>query len=130
MRLTGTTWATTPTSATGEVLNAVWGAGNNLWFAVGTNGTLLRFTNGAWSKSVSPTGVTLRDVFGNANNDVYAVGEVGTVVWFNGGQWSIVPSNFVSSDLYSVSGTTTGGGGRIFIGGDRGRCCSPMACSM
>ena len=119
VRLTGATWTTTSTGITNERLNAVWAAGNNLWFAVGTNGTLLRFNNGTWTKSVSPTSVNLRDVFGNANNDVYAVGEVGTVVWFNGGEWSLIPSNFVTSDLYSVSGTTVGGGARIFIGGDR-----------
>ncbi|MEP6835979.1 MAG: Ig-like domain-containing protein [Gemmatimonas sp.] len=119
VRLTGTTWAVTTTPALGETLNAVWAAGNNGWFAVGTNGTLLRFNNGTWTKSTSPTSVNLRDVFGNANNDVYAVGEVGTVLWFNGGAWSVIPSNFVSSDLYSVSGTTVGGGARIFIGGDR-----------
>lgn len=118
VRLTGTSWANTTTTVTGEHLSAVWAAGGNTWFAVGTNGTLVRFTNGAWLRATSPTSVNLKDVFGNASNDVYAVGEVGTVVWFNGGQWSLVQSNGVSSDLYTVTGTTMGGT-RIYIGGDR-----------
>lgn len=118
VRLTGSTWAVTPTAVFTEQLNSVWAAGNNIWFSVGTNGTLLRFSNGAWARAVSPTSVNLRDVFGNANNDVYAVGEVGTVVWFNGGEWSLVQSNGVSSDLYSVTGTTLGGT-KVYIAGDR-----------
>ena len=117
VRLTGTTWASTTTTST-EKLNSVWASGNNVWIAVGTNGELLRFVNNVWLHSNSPTTVTLRDVFGTASNVVYAVGEVGTVLKWDGGSWTLVSSNGVSSDLYSITGSTLGGT-KFYVGGDR-----------
>jgi uncharacterized protein YjdB len=117
VQLTGTTWATSATNSS-ERLNAVWFAGSNTWFAVGTNGELLRWLSGTWTRLQSNTQFTLNDVFGIAPNDVYAVGQTGLVMHWDGATWTTLDANGVYSDLYSITGTSTGGS-KIFIGGDR-----------
>ena len=56
-------------------------------WAVGSNGTILRFDGAEWTSAVSPTTERLNAVFGTASDNVWAVGERGTVVRYDGAAW-------------------------------------------
>ena len=66
-------------------LNAVWGAGNNV-FAVGDAGVLVRFDGTRWLRD-NVAFVNLRAVHGTASDNVWAVGQFGTALRFDGIRW-------------------------------------------
>ncbi len=86
--LTG--WSTESGAVSNASLLGVW-AGENLAVAVGSDGTILHGSAGAWETVPSPTSVILTGVWGAADDDVWAVGDSGTVLHFDGREWSTVP---------------------------------------
>jgi len=84
-------------------LQAVWGAGQQV-FAVGDGGVILTSTGGGpWSRMTSNTTVDLLDVWGSAANDVFAVGPA-IILHYDGSGWSAeTPPG--SPSLKGVSGT-------------------------
>jgi cysteine-rich repeat protein len=72
-------------------LAAVWAADFDNAFAVGSGGSLLRWTAAGWGPISSPTAVDLHDIWGRSFTDVYAVGDDSTVLHWDGDDWQVVP---------------------------------------
>lgn len=58
---------------------------------VGTNGSIIHFTQNDLSRFQSPTRNNLRAVSVNTPNDAWAVGDFGTILHYHEGAWNIVP---------------------------------------
>jgi hypothetical protein len=99
--------STSTTSAHGSsLLRAVWAAPDNIWFAAGDNGTVIRRAlDGTWT--ALPTGITIRllGVWGTASDNVFVVGEFGTILHWNGTTWRSMYTG-VGENLTSISGNT------------------------
>jgi len=93
-------------------LNGIWGSSINNIYSVGTNGKIIKSTNGTYSSSwttiTSPTTKNLNGVYGASDEYIYAVGEDGTILYYGGAtynnQWHLVP-NITSETLNSVWGS-------------------------
>src|SRR5262249_30790654 len=88
----GATWTAL---STGSNLSAVWTAGPNDVWTVGTYATLQHWDGTWWSTVASADTPSLNDVWGSAPNDVWAVGmsgveEEGAILHWNGSTWSLV----------------------------------------
>ncbi len=97
-------WCWESPAPQGHSLGGVWAeSATDLW-AVGEDGTAIRFDGSRWS--AWPTGTTseLRAVWGSGANDVWAVGAAGTILHFDGRTWSPSVSG-TSAELYAVTGT-------------------------
>lgn len=117
LRYNGSTWTSTSTGST-SWLTGVWSAGGTA-FAVGSAGETLRYSGSAWSRLTSGTSEGLLSVSGTSTANVVAVGNAGTILRFDGSAWSRVAAGSVSTDLFSVAGSTANGG-RMYIATDDG----------
>lgn len=117
LRLSGTTWALTTTGTT-QALNGIW-SNAGIAYAVGNGGTALRYNGTGWTPQTVGTGNDLNSVSGVPGGDVTVVGNFGGIFRFNGTTWSIINSNGVLDNFYSVNGTSANGG-RMYVGGDKG----------
>jgi hypothetical protein len=78
------------------LLNWVHGLSSDVMFAVGNDGTALRWDGSTWEPMETPTEEDLWGVWVNAPDDVYAVGgrglgtSVATVMHFDGATWSVI----------------------------------------
>ena len=99
-------------AATSKPLNDVWLSADDVAFAVGDDGTILRATGGSFLAQTSPTSAKLTSVWGASASDVYAVGAQGTVLHFDGTAWSTI-SAFTTADLHAVWGA----GGVVYAAG-------------
>jgi len=87
-------------------------------WAVGRNGTIVRWDGTDWSTVTSPTTAVLHSVFMVSASDGWAVGTYGTIIRWNGVAWSTVTSP-TTQHLYSVymvsavDGWAVGWGGTI-----------------
>jgi hypothetical protein len=118
-RFDGTNWTSQQNNP--RVINGLWcsptGEGS---VAVGSGGTMYRFTGGTWVSYPSLVGLArLYSAWGASPNNVYAVGEGGAVLRWNGVAWSgalnIIPGTallgvfgFAANDIFAV-----GTGGRV-----------------
>lgn len=69
-------------------LQALWGAGANDVWAVGSGSSTLHWDGTAWRRIGNPgTNDTLQAVWGTASNNVYAVGDNGLCLRWNGSVW-------------------------------------------
>lgn len=110
-------WSAMTNSAGTNYLWTVWGTSVSNVFAVGNNGTIMRFNGTSWSLMTNPAGSNaIRGVWGTSGSDVFAVGAGGTILHFNGSTWSAMTSN-TTSILYSVWGTAQG---NVFAVGSTG----------
>ena len=81
--------------------------------AVGTKGTILVSTGGAWSAQVS-NDVEERDlygVFGTSDTNVFAVGDGGVVIRYDGDKWTVMPTEgplYSIADFRALAGHTVG----------------------
>ncbi|HUS31569.1 MAG TPA: hypothetical protein VMZ53_23850 [Kofleriaceae bacterium] len=80
-------WTQMP-SGTSADLTAVWGAGANDMFAVGTGGTILHYDGAGWSPMVSGTTADLMGISGSSSSFALAVGANGTILQWNGVAWT------------------------------------------
>jgi photosystem II stability/assembly factor-like uncharacterized protein len=69
-------------------LNGVWAYSEDGLFAVGDQGTILRYDGGAWTEMASGTTENLNDVWGISPADVYATGDNATILHYDGTAWS------------------------------------------
>jgi photosystem II stability/assembly factor-like uncharacterized protein len=69
-------------------LNSIFYVDDQNGWAVGDNGTILRFTNGSWSSFPSGTVRNLKSVWFTDNNNGWAVGANGTILYFDGTSWT------------------------------------------
>ncbi len=96
-------------SGTTETLRSVWALSATDAFAVGDNGTILRWDGTTWTTMSSAgdawAGRRLDGVWGSSPTNVFAVGELGTLVRYDGTRWSEQPFDAVS-DLAAVWGTS------------------------
>ncbi|MDD5306616.1 MAG: hypothetical protein PHU25_04775 [Deltaproteobacteria bacterium] len=98
-RFDGKTW-TFLEIAPDTVLADIWGSGPNDIYAVGSEGTILRFNGSGWRK-IEVAGVGLHDlngVFGTGADDVHVVGDH-VVARFDGQGWSVLE---IDADLRAV----------------------------
>lgn len=72
------------TSGTTVILDELWSNSASNVFAVGRNGTILRYNGSSWSSMTSATGNSLYGLWGSSGSDVYAVGDNGTILHYNG----------------------------------------------
>ncbi len=116
-RLTGGSW-TTMTSPTTENIRAVSTSGPGTGFAVGNQGTILRYSAGTWSTMTSPTTQSLIAVWGASATDAFVVSGSGLILHYDGNQWTSMTSG-TTVDLSAVWGTSptdvfaVGAGGTI-----------------
>ena len=95
------------------------GCGQDL-YAVGWNGTILRYANGTWATVPSPSSTTLRAVRVIDSSSVFAVGENGTILHYDGnqdGRWEPMESG-VDVLLTGVWGTNTSPDDVFAVGDD------------
>lgn len=93
MRFDGVDWQAVGTPALDRPCSAlfrVWGAQDELVFAVGESGVLLRYDGTVWTQEDSGTTEDLRGVWGAAADDIVAVGgdSSATLVRYDGAAWT------------------------------------------
>jgi len=71
-------------------------------WAVGDNGTILRWDGSAWNSVASGTTENLNGVHCVSSNDCWAVGDNGTILRWDGSAWNNVASG-TTYDLFSVA---------------------------
>lgn len=129
----GTSWSFVDAVRWRDLSDVTGFSANDVW-AVGTNGTILRWNGTAWSAwmfdgtSVSPLPlgvfdpparrIALRGVWGASSSSLVAVGDSGTVLVFDGTQWRTRPSGTTAAltDVWGTSATdfyATAADGRI-----------------
>ena len=115
----GATW-TGVESGVRATLRGVWGSGVNDVWAVGDQGTILRWNGSAWSP-VTVTGVTqnLNAIHGTGAGAAWAVGNQATIVRLSGTTWARenAPTG-VTDDLFGVWAAPNGNAMAV---GERGR---------
>ena len=87
-----------------DQLNGVFAGSTDDGWAVGNNGTIVRYNGTTWN--LHPTGLdpyTLRGVHGWDTDHVWAVGAEGTILYFDGQQWLPQESGVVAT-LYDIWG--------------------------
>lgn len=100
---TRATWTFQNPLPTGNELRSVWGAdAKNVW-AVGNDGTIVKWDGATWTKQVSVTTEPLYGVYGTGPNNVWAVGWGGTIVKWDGSTWS-TQSSGTTDHLTSIYG--------------------------
>ena len=117
LRWNGTVWSALTTNST-QQLNGVWSSGLNT-IIVGNAGEVLKYNGTVVQRQTVPFGDDLNAVSGIAGGAVTVVGKFGGVLSYNGTTWTLVNSNGVLDDLYTVSGSGANGG-RMYIGGQNG----------
>ena len=92
-------------SGTDADLNSVTGYSlDNAW-AVGADGTALRYDGSRWQATTTGVTVPLWSVFAPNASDVFAVGNNGVALRYRGGAWESMPTG-VSNNLYAVHGVS------------------------
>jgi hypothetical protein len=87
--------------------NAVWGFSRDEVYAVGMQGTIVKFDGRTCRPQVNGAFDSLFGVWGTSTSDIWAVGERGTIVHSDGGAWRPVQTNPVTeSHLAAVWGTS------------------------
>ena len=92
-------------SGTDADLNSITGYSlDNAW-AVGADGTALRFDGSRWQTTTTGVTVPLWSVFAPNATDVFAVGNNGVALRYRAGAWESMPTG-VSNNLYAVHGVS------------------------
>ncbi len=105
----GTAWVRTPTGLDSVTLLGVWGSAPGDVWAVGgisvlsrTQGYLIRYRSGRWSRSEVPSITAVRAIHGLSASDVWAVGDDGLILHFNGTRWENQSIAGTTEDFYGV----------------------------
>jgi hypothetical protein len=121
----GTTWTKLDSGQRNVDLWWVTGFANGPVFMSGSNGTILRYQNGAFEKLATPGSLTVFGMWGASPNDVWAVGGNsggGGFAWrFDGNAWTVfpgVPADIMSQGTcFKVNGH---GADNVWISGSNG----------
>ncbi|MBL9044948.1 MAG: protein kinase [Myxococcales bacterium] len=90
----GKFWADVP-SGTTQVLQDLWGTGPSSLWAVGKNGTLLRWNGTTWATAELPASASksyLNAIWGSSAEDIWVVGKEGMILHWDGNKWNEIPS--------------------------------------
>lgn len=87
-----------------DVLQEVWGSGQDDVLAVGFGGRVLRYDGERWTTEASGTGANLMAVWGTGPDNVFVVGDGGTILTRTEGAWALMESG-TSVDLNDVWGS-------------------------
>jgi len=98
-------------------LHSVWCSSDNVAFAVGDEGTILRCEQNVWEIMDTIYDYDFYDVYGTSSSDVYVVGTSGAVLHYDGTAWSRLPHGMTNRDLFGVWVSPTG---EVFVVGDAG----------
>ncbi len=109
------TWTWSDPIPQGNALFGVWVDSSDVFFAVGANGTIVRFDHADYTCWTESTGM-IRDLWGSSPDNVIAVGEGGTILRFDGCAWSTMISG-TEQDLNGVWGATAES---VYAVGDQG----------
>ena len=93
----------------GVPLRALWVGDNNNAWAVGNNGTVLKWNGTAWTNQTSGISSNLRGVFGLGLNDVWTVGWEGAIFRGSGSVWSPQMSDITAESLPGIFAKRFGG---------------------
>lgn len=96
LRYDGTSWvvvsdANRPIVAAGEVYNAVWGSGTDVWIAGNSGVTRCKAVNACAAES-GTGGAALYSIWGSSPSNIFAVGFGGKILRYNGASWSPMTS--------------------------------------
>ncbi|MHC5018562.1 MAG: NHL domain-containing protein [Planctomycetota bacterium] len=93
----GSGWTDHTSGSFPNKLLAVWSPGANDAFAVGEQGTILRWNGASLSAMTSPVTDDLQAVWGTSATNVYAVGFGDKVIHWNGTAWTpLAPNSFIT----------------------------------
>lgn len=110
-------WQTVAQGVTDKTLRSVWAASDDDVFAVGDEGTVLKFDGKDWTQTQVMPAVRLHAVWGTASDNVYAAGDRGMVFQYNGGVWVKVYQAPLDLAFIAITGF---GPHDIFAVGDEG----------
>ena len=99
----------------GNTLRSLWGTGPSDVFAVGDNGTVLRYDGKTWKAKIIPP-EALNAVAGSSATNVYAVGYNGRIRRFDGTTWTTISSPVT----YSLNGVWVASSGEVIAAGNAG----------
>ena len=111
----GIEWTRMNSGAT-QTLTQIWGISETDIFAVGDNGTLLRYDSGNWILMSGRTTEGLHGVWGNSGTNVFAVGDKGTILRYDGNAWNLMETG-TTDGLQGIWGSS---GTDVFAVGDNG----------
>ncbi|MBN1770462.1 MAG: hypothetical protein JXB32_04305 [Deltaproteobacteria bacterium] len=98
-----TEWAVEhPVASGADIQFVVSFAPDDTGFAVGMNGTIVRFVDSGWVRVRSPVTYNLRGLHVLSASFAVAVGTNGAVLWWRGGDWSYDDTTGTSQSLYGV----------------------------
>lgn len=102
----GSTWVTAPSPTTAWMWD-VWGPSASLAWAVGTDGTIIRWNGSEWALEASRPSTTqaLYGVWGTSATNVWVVGAGGTIFRWNGSTW-LTETSGTTNHLHSVWGAS------------------------
>jgi hypothetical protein len=91
LRLINNVWSC-PETIGAMNLNDAWGVMPSDFWAVGSQGSLVHYADGAWQTAAIPAigAVELWRIYGQSEREIWAVGEQGTVLHYNGSTWNKV----------------------------------------
>ena len=89
-----------------ETIRGMWGADSATVFAVGDNGTLLRYQGGQFVEENSGTTERLNAVWGTSRTHALAVGNNGTILTWDGTGWAAETGLPSSGNFLDVWGTS------------------------
>jgi hypothetical protein len=95
----GQSWRGYVYAGEGFYLKKIWGTSSSNLFAVGSNGSIIRFNGSSWQRMESGTTVNLEDVWGIDQKHVWATGtnsdlSRSVVLQYNGSNWSVIYDSF------------------------------------
>jgi hypothetical protein len=95
----GQSWRGYVYAGEGFYLKKIWGTSSSNLFAVGSNGSIIRFNGSSWQRMESGTTVDLEDVWGIDEKHVWATGTNSrdgrcVILQFNGSSWSVLYDSF------------------------------------
>jgi hypothetical protein len=93
-------WVNQNSGVTSSLNNVFFLTSSNGW-AVGNNGTILKYNGSIWTKQESGTSQNLNDVFFLSPNFGWAVGDSGIILKYDGSCWKSFPSG-VNNDFGKV----------------------------
>jgi len=97
-------------------LNGVWGPDPSTVYAVGGEGTVLRWDEGTWHQAWTLGGGTLYGIDGEGPDSFWVVGVMGGLYYYNGADWLLLDTGGIKT-LRAVRAL---GAGRALVAGEDG----------
>jgi hypothetical protein len=106
-RFNGSAWVGVPNPVSGSsvALSSVAAMGPGDVWAVGTAGTILRYTSGAWQAATSPTTSDIKRVRARSGNRAVASGTFGVIRW-DGAAWVTTTRTTSTTAVWPETSTT------------------------